>query len=240
MNAELSFDPSIPIEDAETETDEIIYRISHDLRASVRALQELPTWIGEDLQQAAISLPGPTERHLELVASHACRLDLMLTGLLEYSRVGRLQAITAVTPREILDDVIDDLGLPEGARVKVDMDRGKVQMGSVDLQRIFSALITNAVRFHPEGTPKITISGGPINEKEWRFSVSDDGPGIPEEKRDFVMRPMTKLVSRDVDPGAGMGLAILRKVAETYGGRVDILDGKGGVGTQVRVTVRVN
>ncbi len=240
MNAELSFDPSIPIEDAETETDEIIYRISHDLRASVRALQELPTWIGEDLEQAAISLPAPTDRHLELVASHACRLDLMLTGLLEYSRVGRLQAITAVKPSEILDDVLDDLGLPDRAKVTVKMDRGNVQMGGIDLQRIFSALITNAIRFHPDRAPKITITGGPINDKEWRFSVSDDGPGIPEEKRDFVLRPMTKLVSRDVDPGAGMGLAILRKVAETYGGRVEVLDGKAGVGTTVQVTVRVN
>ena len=90
MNAHLSFDPTIPISDVENETDDIIYRISHDLRASVRALQDLPTWIDEDLKQAAISIPAPTGRHLELIASHACRLDLMLTGLLEYSRVGRM------------------------------------------------------------------------------------------------------------------------------------------------------
>ena len=60
MNAELSFDPSIPIEEADSETDEIIYRISHDLRASVRALQELPTWIGEDpiTSVRAVTRPG--------------------------------------------------------------------------------------------------------------------------------------------------------------------------------------
>ena len=240
MNAELSFDPSIPIAEADTETDEIIYRISHDLRASVRALQELPTWIGEDLEQAAISLPAPTGRHLELIASHACRLDLMLTGLLEYSRVGRLQPITAVKPCEVLEDVLDDLGLPEEASVSVKMDRGKVQMGVADLQRVFSVLITNAIRFHPNRAPKILVKGGPINDKEWCFSVSDDGPGIPRDKRDFVLRPMTKLVSRDVDPGAGMGLAILRKVAATYGGDVEVLDTKSGNGTKVEVTVRVN
>lgn len=240
MSAELSFDPSIPVAESDSETDEIIYRISHDLRASVRALQELPGWISEDLDQAAIALPAPTDRHLELIGSHACRLDLMLTGLLEYSRVGRMQPITAVKPAAVLDDVIEDLGLPEDVAISTKLDRGKVQMGVDDLQRIFSILITNAVRFHPGQMPRITVSGGPVNDKEWQFVVSDDGPGIPEEKSDFVLRPMTKLVSRDVDPGAGMGLAILRKVAWTYGGSVEVGTPRSGVGTEVTVTVRVN
>ncbi len=240
MNAELSFDPSIPVEDADGEIDEIIYRISHELRASVRALQELPSWIIEDLDQAAISIPPPTNRHLELIGSHASRLDLMLTGLLEYSRVGRMQPITAVKPAQILADVLDDLGLPGEVNVTSKIDRGKVQMGVDDLQRIFSILLTNAVRFHPKQAPRITVSGAPLNENDWRFVVSDDGSVIPDAKRDFVLRPMTKLVSRDVDPGAGMGLAILRKVAWTYGGNVEVGTPKSGIGTTVAVTLRGN
>ena len=240
MSAELSFDPSIPIADADSETDEIIYRISHDLRSSVRALQELPSWISEDLEQAAISLPAPTNRHLELIASHACRLDLMLTGLLEYSRIGRLQPISPIKPSDVLDDVLDDLGLETDVRVTSKIDRGKVQMGVADLQRIFSVLIVNAVRFHPTHSPRITINAGPINDREWRFRIEDDGPGIPEPKREFVLRPMTKLVSRDVDPGAGMGLSILRKVAWTYGGSIEISAPKSGMGTRVDVTLHVN
>ena len=155
MSAELSFDPSIPVDEVETETDEIIYRISHDLRASVRALQELPSWIAEDLDRAALRLPAPTSRHLELVADHACRLDLMLTGLLEYSRVGRMQPITAVAPRDVLEDVLEDLGFEDDVVVTRQMDRGKVQMGLDDLHRILSIPLVNAVRFHPKGRPKI-------------------------------------------------------------------------------------
>lgn len=240
MNADLSFDPSIPVSESDSETDELIYRISHDLRASVRALQELPGWISEDLAQAAIRLPAPTERHLDLIASHASRLDLMLTGLLEYSRVGRMQAIGAVKPAAVLEEVLDDLGLPEEASVTVDMDHGRVQMGLDDLQRIFSILLSNAVRFHPEHAPRILVKGGPVDGRMWQIEVSDNGPGIPGNKRDLVMRPMTKLVSRDVDPGAGMGLAILRKIAWTYGGTVEIDSPKSGQGTLVRVKLKVN
>lgn len=239
MSAELAFDPSIPVTDTATETDEIIYRISHDLRASVRALQELPSWISEDLDLKSISLPPPTDRHLELIASHACRLDLMLTGLLEYSRVGRMQPIAPVRPVDVLNEVIDDLGLPEGAKLTATVDKGSIQIGDADLKRVFSILLTNSVRFHPTKTPKIEVNGGPVNGREWMFVVSDNGPGIPAEKREFILRPMTKLVSRDVDPGAGMGLAVLRKIAATYGGTVRLDTPKSGQGLRVRVTLQV-
>lgn len=240
MNADHAFDPSIPVAKADSEMDEIVYRISHDLRSSVRALQELPGWIAEDLEKAAVGLPRPTARHLELLASHAGRLDLMLTGLLEYSRVGRMQPIAPLSPRAVLNDVLEDLGLPDGVRMTVNLDRGKVQMGVADLQRVFATLITNAVRFHPEKAPRVEVSGGPAAARVWRIEVTDNGPGIPEGKRDFVLKPMTKLVSRDVDPGAGMGLAILRKIAWSYSGSVEILTPKSGRGTTVRVMLKVN
>ena len=115
-------DPSIPVADASTETDDIVYRISHDLRASVRALQELPIWISEDLDKASIALPKPTARHLEMITNHATRLDLMLTGLLEHSRVGRMQPISAVRPMEVLEDVMEDFGTPDGVDIEVKME----------------------------------------------------------------------------------------------------------------------
>lgn len=240
MGYDLSFDPSIPMETGESETDEIVYRISHDLRGSVRALQELPTWIIEDLEKAAIKLPPESTRHLELMASHACRLDLMLTGLLAYSRVGRMQAIGALTPKAILDDVIDDMSLENGIEITNSLDHGNCQMGVTDLQSVFSILITNAIRFHPNKTPKIHISGGPISERMWQIEVSDDGAGIPTDKHDYVFKPMTKLVSRDVDAGAGMGLAILRKIAWSYRGDVEIIEPKSQEGTTIRVKLTVN
>ena len=240
MGYDLSFDPSIPMETAESETDEIVYRISHDLRGSVRAMQELPTWIIEDLEKAAIKLPAESSRHLELLASHACRLDLMLTGLLAYSRVGRMQPIGGLSPHAVLEEVLDDLALSDDVVIINELDRGKCQMGVTDLQSVFSILITNAIRFHPEKRPTITISGGPITEREWQIEVSDDGEGIPESKREYVLKPMTKLVSRDVDPGAGMGLAILRKIAWAYRGSVEVGEPKGHSGTKVQVKLTVN
>ena len=240
MTTTFNFDPFIPVAEATSEADKVIYRISHDLRASIRALQELPRWVTEDLDKAAIRLPPASERHLELIADHACRLDLMLTGLLDYSRIGRMQAIAPVKPARICADVIADLGVQEVAALTVSIDRGSVQMGDADLARVFSILLTNALRFNTAPAPRIDIVGGPIDERTWRICVRDNGPGIPEGKREFVQRPMAKLVPRDVDPGAGMGLAILKKIASHYGGGVSIGAPRSGTGTVVTVTLAVN
>ncbi|MEM6385052.1 MAG: HAMP domain-containing sensor histidine kinase [Pseudomonadota bacterium] len=240
MPVDLSFDPSIPVAEAKSETDELIYRISHDLRASVRALQELPAWVIEDIDAARIALPASTARHLELISSHACRMDLMLTGLLEFSRIGRMQAIAPIKPAHVVQEVIDDLGPPATASLLVEVDRGSVQMGDTDLARVFHILLSNALRFNDNPKPHVAVTGGPTSGNKWVISVTDNGTGIPEDKRDYVQRPMTKLVSRDADSGAGMGLAILKKIAWSYGGEVAISTPKSGVGTRVDISLAVN
>ena len=61
---------------------------------------------------------------------------------------------------DALEDVIEYLGLPENAKLTVKLDKGRVQMGDADLSRVFSVLLTNAVRFHPAQTPRIEVRGG--------------------------------------------------------------------------------
>ena len=223
---------------SESQLDDLVYRISHDLRASVRALQELPAWITEDLADDGIELPDSPRRSLGLIASHARRLDQMLNGLLDYARVGRLQAVSEIDPAKALAEVVEDLGPPRGVSVEAEMDDCKVHMGETDLMRIYMVLLTNAIR-HTDARPTtITVRGGPV-EGAWQLSVSDQGPGIPAEQREAVYAPMIKLVSRDKEEGAGMGLAVLRKIAECNRGTTWIEAGPDGVGTTVHVRIAV-
>ena len=224
------------VESATSQLDDLVYRLSHDLRASVRALQELPTWISEDLADDGIELPDSPRRSLGLIASHARRLDQMLNGLLDYARVGRLQTVSQLDPAAALAEVVEDLGPPRGVTIEADVDAQCVNMGETDLMRIYMVLLTNAIR-HVETRPTtIRVEGGPV-DGAWQLTVTDDGPGIPAHQREAVFEPMIKLVSRDKDEGAGMGLAVLRKIAECNRGRAWIEAGPQGVGT--RVTVRI-
>lgn len=83
---------------------------------------------------------------------------------------------------------------------------------------LFQNLIGNALKYC-EKEPRIHISAV-RKEKEWLFSVQDNGIGIPEEFRERVFLMFEKLVTRQKYPGSGIGLATCQKIVERYGGRI--------------------
>lgn len=218
--------------------DDIVYRISHDLRASVRALKELPDWLQEDLTEMQVDLSGEPARTLALIASHARRLDEMLNGLLTYSRVGRLQERVRVQPQKVFEQVVAEIAPPSGVQFFAQFNTAEIFVGSADIARIFFILITNAIRHSRRDDPQIEVTSC-RSGAYWELLVSDNGPGIADDDKQTVFRPMTKLVSRDEDEGGGMGLAILAKIVEHYDGTVHVEDRirRGGCTFRVRLPV---
>ncbi len=207
--------------------DDFIYLMSHDVRASVRALLELPQWIVEDLEDAGVDLTGSVGQTIEMMNRHTARLDRMLVDLLTYSRIGRRQELHLVDVTAALDEVLDTLALPPGFRISRAVSCRYCLIGEQDILTLWSALIGNAVKHHDQSAGHIRVStsseGGLI-----RFSVCDDGPGIPEKFRDKVLCAMTTLRPRDEIEGSGMGLANVRKIAQHYGGTVSLSGSQAG------------
>ena len=208
----------------ETETqdiDDFIYLMSHDVRASVRALLELPQWIAEDLAEAGVKITGSVAQSIEMMNRHTARLDRMLMDLLTYSCIGRMQPVVRVDVRAALDEVLAELHLPETMRLSRDIAGAHVMMGEQDVLLLWSALIGNAVKHHHAKRGVISVTtqqeGAMI-----RFTVCDDGPGIPQRFHSRALGAMTTLRPRDEVEGTGMGLANVRKLAEHYGGLVTL------------------
>ncbi len=222
-----------------SELDHVIHRISHELRTSVRALQELPAWIAEDLHDAGIALPDASLQQLDLIDTHACRMDGMLNGLLEYSRVGRLQVIGPVNPAEALETVIEDLAPESNADIVRRVDPGEIEIGDVDMHRIFAILLSNALRFNTSESPKVEFIGQRGKDGTWQLDVIDNGLGIQPALRQAVFRAMVRLHSRDTHETTGMGLAILKKIADSYDGHAEFLDPSSGSGAHARVLLNL-
>lgn len=221
----------------DNDIDEIVYRISHDLRASVRALRELPSWLTEDLAEGGITLEGEAQGTLGLIQSHARRLDEMLNGLLAYSRVGRLQEIVTVQPQDVFNSVLRELAPKPDASFYTRFNPVTVRIGASDIARLFQILLSNALR-HAGPAPRVEITSCQSGDL-WELLVSDSGAGIPDRDKESVFRPMVKLVSRDEDEGGGMGLSILRKIIDHYGGSVHLEDRRrrGGCTFRIRLPV---
>ena len=214
------------------ELDQFAYVASHDLKAPLRAIDSLATWIAED---AADRLPPESARHLGLLRQRAARMEGLLNGLLAYSRVGRKEAAPEpVETGALVRDVVATVAPPEGFDVRVEGPFPVVETARAPLALVLRNLVGNAIKHHDRADGRVTVSAR-ARDGWAEFTVEDDGPGVPAEYRDRVFGLFQTLRPRDEVEGSGMGLAIVKKTVEGRGGRIALETAAGG-GARFRFT----
>lgn len=224
----------LPLSPVGQDLESFAYIISHDVRSSVRALMEIPLWIEEDLAASGHDIDPTTKTNLRLLNDHARRLDRMLVDVLIYSRIGRMQENRPVDLHAAVETVLSQIGVPKAFQVVQDLRVPTLLIGERDALTLLGALVSNAIQHHAGSPGKITISSRPDGDTVC-LEVSDNGPGIPADKRETVFEVMRKLMPRDETEGSGMGLAIVQKIARIHGGTAQISDTENGVGCRVVV-----
>ncbi len=212
------------LERSNSELDEFAYVASHDLRTPLEGIENLATWVQEDAEEL---LPDESKRHLELIQQRAARLKTLLNDLLDYSRAGRLEtAIQRFKVRDLIDDVIIMLQPPETIRFEISPDLPELESVQTPLRHIFHNLIGNAIKHHDREDGVVRVDC--VEEAtQYRFTISDDGPGIEAEFHERIFMMFETLRPRDQVEGSGMGLAIIKKSIETYGGTISVVSTPG-------------
>ncbi|MBD1936083.1 ATP-binding protein [Microcoleus sp. FACHB-68] len=220
------------LEKRNQELDQFAYVISHDLKAPLRAIANLSLWLEEDLGD---KLGEDTQHQMNLLRGRVHRMENLINGILEYSRVGRLQTeLETVSVEVILKDVIDSVAPPPTFTVEVCPGMPTLKTSRLLLEQVFSNLISNAIKHHdrPDGCVKVTFQ-----EKKdfYEFSVADDGPGIAPQYHERVFVIFQTLQSRDTTENTGIGLSLVKKIVESEGGTISV-DSQEGQGTAIRFT----
>ncbi|MGI0489767.1 sensor histidine kinase [Pantanalinema rosaneae CENA516] len=214
------------------ELDQFAYVASHDLKAPLRAIANLSEWLEEDLNDL---LPAENRQQMRLLRGRVHRMEALINGLLEYSRIGRIEAaIEPVNVNTVLMEVIDSLALPPSFTVVVGENMPTLSTKRLLLGQVFANLISNAVKHHPRDDGRVTIS---VQERggEYEFAVSDDGNGIAPEYHDKIFTIFQTLEARDTKESTGIGLSIVKKIIETEGGSISV-DSQPGAGATFRFT----
>ena len=222
------------IEAVNKELEEFAYVASHDLKAPLRVIDNASKWLEEDLAE---HLTGENRENMQLLRGRVGRMEKLLDDLLEYSRVGRAtdgRYEEIITGEVLIANILALLSPPEGFTVEVSPDFAGIRVCRMPLQQILMNLISNAIKHHDEKKGHIEVT---VEDRgaDYAFAVKDDGPGIPAQFHDQVFKMFQTLKPRDQVEGSGMGLAMVRKNIEVFGGTLE-LDSAEGEGSIFRFT----
>jgi signal transduction histidine kinase len=194
---------------------------SHELRTPVAAIRtEL---------EVALREPGVTDWPAVAgdVLAEDARLERLVADLLTLARSDE-QPTPVDAPEVDLDDLVRaESGRPWPTPVHVGrLDPARVRGRSAELQQMIGHLLANATR-HAAAEVTVQLTAGP---ERCYLSVSDDGRGVPEGDRERIFERFTRLAEgRERDAGgAGLGLAVVRRVVDRHGGEVSVRPAPGG------------
>ena len=216
------------LEAANKELESFSYSVSHDLRAPLRAV----TGFAQILQRRhRAALPEEGQRYLDNIVTASERMARLIDDLLEYSRLGRKALrFGNVSLAEVMQHLRQDFAhrlAEEGGRLEIAPDLPEVRGEATLLGRLFTNLVDNALTYRrPDEPAQVSIDWCEAGERI-EVRVRDQGLGIPTEHQARIFDVFQRLHGDEEFAGTGIGLAVVKKVADLLDGEVRVESGPG-------------
>lgn len=191
--------------------------VSHDLKAPLRGIKTLATWILDD---SSDQLGEQANEQMHLLLERVERMYQLIDGVLKYSRAGRTEERPLhVNLNEFIPEVIDMLAPPENITITVEDEMPAIDCEETHLMQLFQNLLSNAIKYMDK--PRGWVQVGCVEENGfWKFTVADNGPGIEEKHFERIFRMFQSLSVSEQFRGTGVGLTVAKKIVELHGGSI--------------------
>ena len=195
------------------------YVASHDLQEPLRTVASFAQLLAERYRG---KLDAEADQFIDFIVAGAKRMQMLISDLLAYSRLGTGEMVRVPTECEAalnvalmnLTTAINEAGgqVTHDPLPVVDGDEKR-------LCQVFQNLVANALKFHGPNAPRVHVSAE-RGTGEWRFSVRDNGIGIAPQFAEQIFMVFRRLHTAAAYPGTGIGLAISKRIVEQLGGRI--------------------
>ncbi|MEI6947365.1 ATP-binding protein [Paraflavisolibacter sp. H34] len=193
------------------ELDQFAHVVSHDMKAPLRGIGNVISWIEED--HAAEISPKMNE-YLSMIKGRLSRGENLIQGLLSYARVDREVTLKEeVDVNALIREIAETNGLSPHIRLSVQKNLPVLYTHRFPLLQVFSNLISNASKHHDKAEGEIKIYYKRSGQR-LEFFVEDDGPGIDKIYHQKIFTIFQTLQDRDSFESTGVGLAIVKKILD--------------------------
>ena len=207
------------LERSNKDLEQFAYVASHDLQEPLRMIAGYTQLIQQRYKD---KLDEDANQFIYYTVDGVMRMQSLITDLLTYSRLNTSsEALKFVDCREVLNEVLATLKMTleeSGADIKLG-PMPNIRADRTLLFQLFQNLIGNAIKFRSDKPPLINITATP-QDKQWLFSVSDNGIGMEPQYLERIFVIFQRLHTQDKYAGTGIGLAICKKIVERHGGRI--------------------
>lgn len=190
--------------------------VSHDLKSPIRNINALMSWI---LEEEKTKFSADSKQNCSLVSENLLRMDNLINGILQHATVGdHMEMRTNLNIHKLVLDVADRLSIPINIAIDVDERLPIISIQKYWVEQVFSNLIANAIAATQHRVKGLISVGFIDNDDYWKFTIKDNGKGIPRKHMTDIFDMFRKL--ENGTNAAGVGLALVKKITGLYQGNI--------------------
>ncbi len=193
-----------------------VYVTSHELKSPLMAIHKIANWIFKDYKD---KFDEDGKQQMKHLIGETVKMHQLIEGLSLYYNITGNEQLNNVNITELLNNLILSMNLHPKITITLGNELPSVIYNKNRLSQIFSNLIENSIKFSNKPKTQIVIDYHE-DEKEWIFSLADNGPGIEEKYFKNIFQIFKTLKNHDESETAGVGLAIVKKIVEMNDGKI--------------------
>lgn len=203
------------LEQKNKELQDFAYVVSHDLKAPLRGVSAIATFLAEDYE---FILDEDGKENLALLKNRVKQMQEMINSILRYSRIGsQRQEKVEIDFNELIANVIELLAPPEYIQISV-AQMPILRADKTRMKQLFQNLIGNAIKYMDKAEGKITVHSKELTT-HWQFCITDNGAGIKAQDIERIFK-IFQTVNPKNEESTGIGLTIVKKILELYDGKI--------------------
>jgi signal transduction histidine kinase len=206
------------VKNANAALQQFAYIASHDLQEPLRAVSGCVQLLQHKYRG---KLDQEAEPLIQMIVDGSARMRDMIVGLLAFSATGQNETLEAIEAGTAVQQAVAQLSsiITESRAEIVAVDLPSLRFARVQFVQLFQNLIGNAIKYRGKLAPRIEVSAQ-RQDDGWVFRVADNGIGFEPQYAEKIFEIFGRLHTREIYPGTGIGLALVKRVVELRGGKI--------------------